>query len=246
MGQRLLETLVLQQVGGVEGFVLVGQLIGDAVALSLGEEVFRLVVPVELGVALCHAHTAFGHHARLVAEQTGDVGIGGGSLEELALLELCLGHQQPDVVHEGVVFLLGIPLFVFFRQRARFPLGLGLDGVEFRGLLGFFNRLVEVARAHLAGGGAADDVEGDDLHVVVLVSLLLRLYALLVGFVAVVIDVETGDERLVETRLRRVVLGASAARKQRGRNDCGKQKCCGRASFGHVVFLLLYIYYNNG
>ena len=194
MGQRLLETLVLQQVGGVERFVLVGQLVGDAVALGLGEEVLRLVVPVKLGVALCHTHTAFSHYARLVAEQTGDVGIGGGGLKELALLELCLGHQQPDVVHEGIVLLLGIPLFVFLGQCASLPFGLGFDGVELRSFLGFLDGFVEVARAHLAGGGAADDIEWNDLHVVVLVSLLLCLNTLLVGFVTVVIDVEAGDK----------------------------------------------------
>jgi len=132
-------------------------------------------------------------------------------------------------------------LLVFLGEGARLALGLGLDGMELRCLLRLLDGLVEVGRTHLAGGGAADDVEGDDLHVVVLVSLLLRLHPLLVGLVAVVIDVEAGDERLVEARLRRVVLGAAAAHEQRCRYDGDNAEGKGWASLMHVF--CLYPYY---
>ena len=92
-----------------DSLVLLGQLVGDGVALHLYQEVLSLVVPLQLSIALCHTHTGFGHYLGLFAIEACGVREGAGSLEELSLLELCLTHEHPCMVQEGVVLLLGIP-----------------------------------------------------------------------------------------------------------------------------------------
>ena len=213
VGQCLVETLLAQQVRGHDGIVLLGQLVGYTVAPHLSEQVVGFVVPLQLGIALRHAHACLGYNLGILAVEAGDVGEGAGSFQKLSLVELRLAHEHPRMVQEGVILLLGIPQLVLLGERTpRLLLGLLLDGVQLDGLLRLLYRLVKVASSRAARALLADGEERDYLHVVVLVRFLLCRHSLLVGLVSIVVHVEAGHKRLVEPRLSRVHLRGTACR----------------------------------
>jgi len=105
------------QVGGPGGGQFALSFGGDAVAPHLVEHILCVVGPLQCHVATgqpCAGYTAdFG----LGGIEADDVVEGGGGLDELALLELCLAQHHPGVAQIGVELPAGTELF---RLRCQF------------------------------------------------------------------------------------------------------------------------------
>ena len=130
------------------------------VALHVADDVFGIISPVELGIALGQpgAGNAVDGWLRLIEAR--HIVEGGSSLVEGAFLELRLSEHEPCFPDEGVILAAREPLAVFVGLAPAFvPLGLGLDAVLLDGLLHLLDGAVVVASAQLAALLVADGIE---------------------------------------------------------------------------------------
>ena len=154
----------------------------------------------------------------------GDVGEGGGGLQEVGVVELRLPHEQPAVFQEGIILLLGL---LSHQLRVVLPAGLlgrlGLDGVELDGLVALLDGSVEGAsRLRLVFGLRADGIHEDLLGVVLLIPLLLAPERLVEGLLAVEIDIVAGGEGMIETARFGVLLRAARPKQEHHADDPDK------------------------
>ena len=102
-------------------------------------------------------------------------------------------------MYEGIEFTACQPFLVFIGVcPSRFADRASFDGVLPDGFLCFFNSPVEVGSADTCCFFIAYRVEGKRLHIIVLISLLLRFESGFIGFIAIEINVVAGGQGMVE------------------------------------------------
>ena len=202
----------------IRGVELPCALVADAVAPDFLEHVLRIVGPFHFHVATGQPGTGHGDDFRLGGVERANVVEERSRLDEVALLELGLPHQQPGVAQEGVELLAGQVGFLGLRlPLVHVRLGAGLDGVLLDGFLAFLDGGLEVGFPHGGGGLAPHVVHGQQLGVVVLMPLLLGQDAFLEGLAAVEVRVEPCRHGMVEAASRRVLLGGTC--REKGEQD---------------------------
>ena len=179
----------------------------DAVAADFLEHVFCVVRPFHFHVAAGQPGTGYGRDFRLRGIQRVDIVEERGGFDEIALLELRFPHEQPGMAQEGVeLFACQVGLVLGRFPSVRVGLRACLDGVKFDGLFAFLDGRLEFGLAECGGGFVAHVVHGQQLGVVVLVSVLLCQYAFLECLAAVEVGVEPCGHGVVKARSRRVLL----------------------------------------
>ncbi|OAV70798.1 hypothetical protein Barb4_01087 [Bacteroidales bacterium Barb4] len=144
VGDSLLKLLVADEVSGVDGGVLIEVLSGDAVDIQLPQDVFGFVEPFHLRVAAGLPEAGLGGDFRVLYIMAGNVGEGGGGLQEIAVEELRLSEHQPAVFQEGVIFFLRLKGRLFgIVAPARFLGRLCLYGMQLDGFVAFLQGTVE-------------------------------------------------------------------------------------------------------
>ena len=169
----LLRAVALDQKVGIDAVVILPIGSGESVLLEAFEGRLRLVEPAHLSVAASASDVCCGHHFRLGGVVAGDVGVGGCGLEEVAVVELPLGHEHPAMLQEGVVLLAvlhghlaGVAL------PARFADGLSLDRMLFDGLVTLQDGAVEGPSGRLfLFRQRADGVHEDPLGVILVIAV---------------------------------------------------------------------------
>ena len=207
----LLRAVALDQKVGIDAVVILPIGGGESVLLEPFEGRLRLVEPAHLGVAAGAADVRRGHYLRLGGVVAGDVGVGGCGLEEVAVVELPLGHQHPAMLQEGVVLLAvlhghlaGVAL------PTRLADGLLLNRMLLDGLVTLQDGAVEGSAGRLfLFRQRADGVHKDALGVVLAVAVLHDLQLFVEGCFAVEIGVVARRERVPAACARRVLFGAA-------------------------------------
>ena len=234
--QQLLRLLVLvsfeRQVGLRRcEFALLA--VGERRALEFREYVVGVVEPVHLRIATREPDVCLGHTLRLLREVLGDVGECADSAEEVALVELCLAVQQPDLAHLRIVLLLLHELHVLRVLRlACLFLRLYSYGMEFLRLGRFLYGPVHLREAERCVGVVAYRVQGDDFRVVVLAAGVEQVDAFLVALLAVEVDVVSCRQRVV-TPCHPVVFLGTRRERQHSERNC-QQACHFRGGFCRV------------
>ncbi|OAV74576.1 hypothetical protein Barb7_01901 [Bacteroidales bacterium Barb7] len=168
---------VADEVFGVDGGVLVQVLSGDAVDIQLPQDVFGFVEPFHLRVAAGLPEAGLGGDFRILHIMAGDVGEGGGGLQEIAVEELRLSEHQPAVFQEGIVFFLRLKGRLFgIVAPARFLGRLCLYGMQFDGFVAFLQGTVEgSAGAGFFFGKGINGVHEYHARIVLLIPRFHRL-----------------------------------------------------------------------
>ena len=150
-----------------------------------------------------------------------DVREGGRGLQEIGIIELGLPHNQPAVLQEGVVLLLGLLLHQLgIILPPRLLGGFSRDGVELDGLVALLDRTVERATCLLfVFGLRTNRIHVDHLRVVLFVSLLLAFQGFVEGLFAIEIDVIPGIERMIEAACLGVLFRATRPKQEQQTED---------------------------
>ena len=179
---------------------------GETISLGTIQQVFCIIVPFHLCIALCFQHSCLSHDVRFGCIQALDIGKCRCCLEELTFLELCISHQEPCFIQEWVVLLLSQPQLTFGSPSFRSAhIRLLRDAMLFDGFLTLLNRTIELTTSQLHGVLVAHHVVGQHLHVVVLVTVTLCRIALLESLISIEVSVVLGLQSLHTTTYARVL-----------------------------------------
>ena len=146
---------------------------------------------------------------------------------EIAVEILSLGHQQPGVVQEGIVFVALVPCALFGRKAASAACRAFFYRTQLDGFLAFLDRSVEIAlrlRRRLVGA-CLGRVHEQQLRVIVLVVRLHIVECLAEMLVAVIIYIVSGDERLIVACGGGVLAGGTGRTEQSCQHNRGKKRC---------------------
>ena len=209
------ELLVLHQIVGIDGGVVLLALRGDSVLVQLRENIFGFVEPVHLGVAAGLPELRLSHHQLVGRIVAGYVGERSGGLQEVRIVELRLAQQHPALLQEGVVLLLLLPLpLLRVVAPAGFLLGLRADGVQFDSLVALLNGAIEgAAGLRFVFRLRADGVHQNHVGIVLLVSRLLGFQGFIEGDLTIIIYIVAGCKGMIEAARPRILL-RTARRKE--------------------------------
>ena len=198
------------EVGGLALFLLAERMGGEAVARHLLQHVFGIVGPFQRHIAAGQQGTGHIGHLRLGGIEAQDVVAGAGTFNEVSLLKLALGHEQPCTVQKGVKLL---PCQIEFLLGRTFLVALGhgllLDAVHLDGLFAFGDGRLKVGLPHCLGRLVGAHVHGQQPCVVLLVALVLGLHSFIKGHLPIVEGVEAGCGGMIEACAGGVLLGGA-------------------------------------
>ena len=201
-----------------EGEVPVGHgLSGNTVVLLTDDEVFGLVAPSQLHIALGLPGPGARQDDGLRLVETSHIGEGGGTFFKLSFLKLRLTEEQPGAPQEGVVLAAVEPFDVGLGLAPLLvPFWSALDTVAYDGLLGFLYGAVKLAVAECLARAVSYSIEGQQSGVVVTIAPFLLLTPFDEGLRSVEISVVARRKSVPETRLSGILL--------RGTRGCKKHK----------------------
>ena len=211
VGNGIVELLVLHQIIGIYGSILFQVLFRYPVRIQLTQNIFGFIEPFHFRIAAGLPQASLGNHFFVLCIMAGNIRKGGGSLQEVGIIELPLPYQQPAFLQERVVFLLLLESTLLgIISPTGFLGGFRFDGMQFDRFVAFLDGSVErPSGLLLVLRLCTDRVHMDHFRETFLVAGLHPQQGLIERSLPVKVDVIAGVKSMVEPACLGVFLRAA-------------------------------------